>query len=124
MKWESIRSKYERIQEIIVEFYPKANEESKDIPNLKNCNCIVFFAVHVFSLIKKLIPHSYDTVFTLAKLHKKSLRCRYRFVVYDLEQRSVSTVIRNKKCSQIFVLSVNKSPFQYAFSNTTESYTV
>ena len=28
--WESIRSKYERIQEIIVESYPKTNKESKD----------------------------------------------------------------------------------------------
>ena len=53
--WESIRSKYERIQEIIVESYPKTNEESKDFPNLKKCNCIFFFTVHVFSLIKKII---------------------------------------------------------------------
>ena len=53
--WESIRSKYERIQEIIVESYPKTNEESKDFPNLKKYNCIFFFTVHVFSLIKKII---------------------------------------------------------------------
>ena len=44
--------------------------------------------------------------------------------MYHLEERSVSTAIRCKKCAQIFVLSVNKSPIRYAFRNATESYTI
>ena len=36
--WESIHSKYEQMHEIIVESYPKADEKSKDFPNLKNFN--------------------------------------------------------------------------------------
>ena len=38
----------------IVESYPKANEESKDFPILKNSNCIVFFTIYASSLIKNL----------------------------------------------------------------------
>ena len=53
--WESIRMKCEQIQEIIVVPYSQTDEESKDFPNLKKCNCIVFLTVNVFSLIKKLI---------------------------------------------------------------------
>ena len=44
--------------------------------------------------------------------------------MYNLEERIVLTAIWYKKCAQIFVLSVNKSPIQYAFRNATESYTV
>ena len=33
------------MQEIIVESYPKANEESKHFPNVKNLNFIVFFTI-------------------------------------------------------------------------------
>ena len=34
MNWESM--KYERMQEIIVESYPRTNEDEKDFPNLQN----------------------------------------------------------------------------------------
>ena len=54
----------------------------------------------------------------------KSLRCKYRFVIYHLEERSVSTAIRYKKCAQIFVVDVNKSPIRYIFRDATKSYTV
>ena len=54
VNWESIRSKYGRIQEKIVESYPKISEESKDFPSLKNCNRIVFFAIYAFSFIKNV----------------------------------------------------------------------
>lgn len=54
VNWESIHSKYERMQEIIIESYPKTNEESKDFLNLENCNCIVFFFVCASTLIKNL----------------------------------------------------------------------
>ena len=43
--------------------------------------------------------------------------------MYHLEERSVSTAIRYKKCAQI-CLSVNESPIRYAFRNAAESYTV
>ena len=124
MNWESICSKYEQIQEIIIESYPKTSEESKDFPNLKSCNCIVFFTVHVSSLIKRLIPYWYDIAFTLAKLYRKSLRCSNCFVMYHLEKRIVSTAIRYKMCAQIFVLSANKSSIRYAFRKATKSCSV
>ena len=54
VNWESIRSTYEQIQEIIVESYPKTNKESKDFPDLKTCSCIAFFTVLVFFLIIKI----------------------------------------------------------------------
>ena len=44
--------------------------------------------------------------------------------MYHLEEQSISTAIQYKKCAQILVSSVNKIPIQYAFGNTTESYTV
>ena len=89
MIWRSIRSKYERMQEITVESYPKTNEESKDLPRLKDCNCIVFFTAYASSFFKNL----FRIVFTLAELYKKSLRGRYHFVTYHLEERSVSNAI-------------------------------
>ena len=63
-------------------------------------------------------------MFTLEKLYKKSLRYKYRFVMYHLEERSVSTAIHYKRCAQIFVLSVNKNPIQYTICDATNSYTV
>ena len=44
--------------------------------------------------------------------------------MYHFEERSVSTATRYKKCVEIFIFSVNKSPIRYAFRNATESYTV
>ena len=44
--------------------------------------------------------------------------------MYHLEERSVSNTIRYKKCAQILVLSVNKSPLWCTFRNATESYRV
>ena len=41
MNWESIGSNYEQIKELIVECYPKTNEESKDFPNLQNPEVIL-----------------------------------------------------------------------------------
>ena len=43
-----------KMQEIIVEPYPKTNAESKNFPILKNCNCIIFFIIYASFLIKKL----------------------------------------------------------------------
>ena len=60
----------------------------------------------------------------IEKLYRKSLRCKYRFVMYHLEERSVSTAIRYKKCAQIFVSSVNKNPIRYTIRNATNSYKV
>ena len=36
VNWESIRSKYERILEILIESYPKTNVEGKAYPNVEN----------------------------------------------------------------------------------------
>ena len=44
--------------------------------------------------------------------------------MYYLEERSLLTAIRYKKCGQIFVSSVNKALSQYAFRNAVESYMV
>ena len=63
-------------------------------------------------------------MFTLEKLCRKSLRCKYRFVLYHLEECSVSTAIRYKKCAQIFISSVNKNPIQYTIHDTIKSYAV
>ena len=63
VKWESIWWKYERIQQITVESYPKTNEESKDFPILKNCNflsyqetysLLVRCCVHISKIVKKI----------------------------------------------------------------------
>ena len=44
--------------------------------------------------------------------------------MYHLEERSVSTAIRNKKCAQTFVSTVNKNPIRYTIRDATNSYTV
>ena len=62
--------------------------------------------------------------FTLEQLYRKSLSCRYCFVMYHLDKHSISTAIQYKKYAQIFILSLNKIPMQSGFINTTESYTV
>ena len=41
-----------------------------------------------------------------------------------LEERSVSTAIRYKKCAQTFVLSVNKNPIRHTIRDATNSYKV
>ena len=93
-------------------------------------NCIVFLTNH-FSLLSKIFISRiltfwsvYDIVFTLEKLYRKSLRCKYRFAMYHLEERSVPTAIRYKKCAQIFVSNVNKNPIRYTIRDATRSYTV
>ena len=63
-------------------------------------------------------------VFTLEKLYRKSLRCKYRFVIYHLEERSASTAIRHEKCAEIFVSSVNKNPVQHTIRDAVNSYMV
>ena len=44
--------------------------------------------------------------------------------MYHLEERNVSTAIRYKKCTQIFVSRVNQNPIRYTIRNATNSYTV
>ena len=44
--------------------------------------------------------------------------------MYHLEERSVSTDVWYKKCAQIFVVDVNKSPIRYIFRDATMSYAV
>ena len=61
-------------------------------------------------------------MFTLEKLYRKSLRCKYRFVIYHLEERSVPTAIRYKKSAQIFVSSVNRNPIRYTIRDVQNSY--
>ena len=63
-------------------------------------------------------------MFTLEKLYRNWLRCKYRFVMYHIEERSVSNAIQYKKCAQLFVVNVNKSPIQHIFREATKSYTV
>ena len=49
-----------------------------------------------FTLIKNSYLYQYHILFTLEKLYRKSLLWKYRFVVYHLEERNVSTAIRYK----------------------------
>ena len=49
VNWESIRSKYERIQEVIVESYPRTSEEGKDSPNEESKNSPNLKIVDAFS---------------------------------------------------------------------------
>ena len=107
---------YREIFKSALVYLSKTNEESKDFPNLKNCNCIVFFTIHVFSIIKRPIPYEYDIVFSLEKLYWKSLRCGCHFVMYHLEERSVSTAIRYKKCAQIICLERKQKPYPVCVS--------
>ena len=114
--WESICSKYERIKEIIVESYPKANEESKDFPNKKNCNCFVFFSA-VFRIDAILCSHQQN--FTEDHFVAD-------IVSLCTTQKSVASQLLSdiKNCAQIFLFSVNKSPIWLTYCNSKESYTV
>ena len=78
-------------------------------------------SLSIFPLLSRILT---CIVFTVEKLSKKSLRCKYNFVKYHLEKRSVSTAIRYKKGGQIFVVDGNKSPIRYIFRDATKSYTV
>ena len=53
MSWESIRLKYEPMQEIIVESYPKTNKESKDFPNLKKIVTVLFSSLSMIPQLSK-----------------------------------------------------------------------
>ena len=62
-------------------------------------------------------------MFTLEKLYRKSLRCKYRFVMYHLEEVA-SQLLSDMKSAQIFVSSVNKNSIRYTIHDATNSYTV
>ena len=64
--WRSIRLKYERMQEITVESYPKTNEESKDLPRLKD----FFFSFFLFIILR-----------------------RYRFLIYKFTNSTMNVTV-------------------------------
>ena len=44
--------------------------------------------------------------------------------MYHLEEGSISTAIRYKKCAQIFAVDVNKSTIRYIIGDAMKSYTL
>ena len=91
----------------------------------KNYNCIT-----TNCLLDCPFFHSYQEFLSvliqycvhIRKLYRKSLCCKYRFVIYHLEECSVPTAVRYKNCAQIFVLRVSKKPIWYTIRDATNSY--
>ena len=123
VNWESIRLKYEWMQEIIVESYPKANEESKNFPNLKNCSYIVFFTVYASSLIENLFRVNILCSHQQNYTENHFVADIVSLYSYHPEEHSISTAIWYKKCVRISVKCEPK-PCPVFFCNAMESYTV